>query len=199
MSNVGYGSTLSQPAIFAWRNTYFLAEGLREMAWAGVTNFESYLDYAPVARPRRRYRRPLRGYRGHRRSRRTTPEEGGRLVDGPAEQLKPRAAELGLEGQVPRHPFRRTPYEGERDSTDDEHLAPENLGRIHGDKGSGGYRTDLASPTYCSEGTGIAERKNQTACRAARDPFQSFSFEPALALIDPKQTYPGDSRSLSDI
>jgi hypothetical protein len=37
MSNVGYGSTLSQPAIFAWRNTYFSAEDLSEMAWASVT------------------------------------------------------------------------------------------------------------------------------------------------------------------
>ena len=48
MSNVGYGSTLSQPAIFAWRNTYFSLEDLSEMAWASVTNIESYLDYAPV-------------------------------------------------------------------------------------------------------------------------------------------------------
>src|SRR3981081_118929 len=37
MSNVGYGSTLSQPAIFAWRNIYFSAEDLSEMAWANVT------------------------------------------------------------------------------------------------------------------------------------------------------------------
>src|ERR1700738_3210653 len=51
ISNVGYGSTLSQPAIFAWRNTYFSAEDLSEMAWASVTNIESYLDYAPVGLP----------------------------------------------------------------------------------------------------------------------------------------------------
>jgi len=47
----GYGSTLSQPAIFARRNTYFSAEDLSEMAWASVTNIESYLDYAPVGLP----------------------------------------------------------------------------------------------------------------------------------------------------
>jgi len=51
MINVGYTSTLSQPAIFAWRNTYFSAEDLSEMAWASVTNIESYLDYAPVGLP----------------------------------------------------------------------------------------------------------------------------------------------------
>jgi hypothetical protein len=49
--SLGYGSTLSQPAISAWRNTYFSAEDLSEMAWASVTNIESYLDYAPVGLP----------------------------------------------------------------------------------------------------------------------------------------------------
>src|SRR4030088_3672640 len=48
MSNVGYGSRLNQPAIFVWRNTNFSAEDLSEMAWASVTNIESYLDCAPV-------------------------------------------------------------------------------------------------------------------------------------------------------
>src|ERR1700676_5233307 len=51
MSNVGDRKTLSQPAVFAWRNTYFSAEDLSEMAWASVTNIESYLDYAPVGLP----------------------------------------------------------------------------------------------------------------------------------------------------
>src|ERR1700693_5153311 len=47
MSNVGNRKTLSQPAVFAWRNADFSAEDLSEMAWASVTNIESYLDYAP--------------------------------------------------------------------------------------------------------------------------------------------------------
>ena len=51
MGNVGYGSTLTQPTIFAWRNTYFSAEDLSEMAWASVTNIEPYLDYTPVGLP----------------------------------------------------------------------------------------------------------------------------------------------------
>jgi len=50
MSNLGYG-TLSQPAVFAWRNTYFSAEDLSEMAWASVTNVECYLDYASLGLP----------------------------------------------------------------------------------------------------------------------------------------------------
>ena len=44
-------STLSQPAIFAWRNTYFSTEDLSEMAWASVTDIESYLDDAPLGLP----------------------------------------------------------------------------------------------------------------------------------------------------
>jgi hypothetical protein len=51
MSNVGNRKTLSQPAVFAWRNADFSAEDLSEMAWASVTNIESYLDYAPVGLP----------------------------------------------------------------------------------------------------------------------------------------------------
>jgi hypothetical protein len=41
----------TQPAIFARRNTYFSAEDSSEMAWASVTNIESYLDYASVGLP----------------------------------------------------------------------------------------------------------------------------------------------------
>jgi hypothetical protein len=38
------GSTLSQPPIFAWSNTYFAAEDSSEMAWASVTNIESLIN-----------------------------------------------------------------------------------------------------------------------------------------------------------
>jgi hypothetical protein len=42
---------LRQPPIFARRNTDLSAEDSSEMARAGVTNIESYLDYAPVGLP----------------------------------------------------------------------------------------------------------------------------------------------------
>ena len=42
---------LSQSPIFARRNTDLSAEDSSEMAWASVTNIESYLDYAPVGLP----------------------------------------------------------------------------------------------------------------------------------------------------
>ena len=64
------------------------------------------------------------------------PEERRRLVDGPAEDFKPGVAELGLEGEPPCGPFRRRPDEGEDDGADEEHLAPEDLGRVHDDGGS---------------------------------------------------------------
>ena len=64
------------------------------------------------------------------------PEEGRRLVDGPAEDIKPGVAELRLEAELPCGPFRRRPDEGEHDGADEEHLAPEDLGRVHGDEGS---------------------------------------------------------------
>ncbi len=37
------------------------------------------------------------------------PEEGGRLIDRPAEQSEPGMAELRLEGELPGCPFRRAP------------------------------------------------------------------------------------------
>ena len=61
------------------------------------------------------------------------PEEGRRLIERPAEDLEPRAAELGLERKAPGNPLRRSPDEGEHDEADEEHLAPEDLGRVHGD------------------------------------------------------------------
>ena len=73
------------------------------------------------------------------------PEEGRRLIDGPAEQLEPGMAELRLEAELPSRPFRRRPDEGEHDGADEEHLAPEDLGRVHGDEGSGGLRRRAAS------------------------------------------------------
>src|SRR5579863_4222810 len=64
------------------------------------------------------------------------PEEGRRLVDGPAEDVKPGVAELRLEVELPCGPFRRRPDEGKHDGADAEHLSPEDLGRVHGDEGS---------------------------------------------------------------
>ena len=61
------------------------------------------------------------------------PKERRRLIERPAKNLEPRAAELGLESQAPRNPFRRSPEEREHDEADEEHLAPEDLGRVHGD------------------------------------------------------------------
>ena len=61
------------------------------------------------------------------------PEEGRRLIDWPTEYLEPRKAELGLERQTPSDPLRCSPDEGEHDGADEEHLAPEDLGRVHGD------------------------------------------------------------------
>ena len=40
------------------------------------------------------------------------PEEGRRLIDWPAEEFEPWKAELGLEGQTPSDPLRRSPDEG---------------------------------------------------------------------------------------
>ena len=60
------------------------------------------------------------------------------MVEGPTEQLEPRAPELRLEAEPPSRPLRRRPHEGEHDGADEENLAPEDLGRIHGDGRSGG-------------------------------------------------------------
>ena len=62
------------------------------------------------------------------------PKEGRRLIDWPAEEFEPWKAELGLEGQTPSDPLRCSPDEGERHGADEEHLAPEDLGRVHGDQ-----------------------------------------------------------------
>ena len=76
------------------------------------------------------------------------PEEGRRLVDRPAEQLEPGPAELRLEGEPPSRPFRRRPHEGEHDGADEEDLAPEDLGRVHGDEDQaaceGGRKSEVA-------------------------------------------------------
>ena len=45
------------------------------------------------------------------------PKEGGRLIERPAKNLEPRAAELGLERQAPRNPLRRPPEEREHDDS----------------------------------------------------------------------------------
>ena len=57
------------------------------------------------------------------------PEEGRRLIEGPAEEFEPGPAELRLKAELPCGPFRRRPEKGEHDGADEEHLAPEDLGR----------------------------------------------------------------------
>ncbi len=59
------------------------------------------------------------------------PEEGWRMVNRPAEQLEPRVAKPRLKPELPRGPFRRRPDEREHGRADEEHLAPEDLGRVH--------------------------------------------------------------------
>jgi hypothetical protein len=90
------------------------------------------------------------------------PEEGGRLVDRPTKKNKPRLSELRLEGELPCRPFRRAPNEAEDDSTDEKDLAPENLGRVHGDTSSAALRKADASPNCEGSGTGTRWRSNRT-------------------------------------
>src|SRR5579862_2762789 len=73
------------------------------------------------------------------------PEEGGRLVDRPAEQHEPGMAELRLKGELRSGPLRRSPHEAEDDCTDEKDLAPENFGRAHGDTKSAASREEHAS------------------------------------------------------
>src|SRR3974377_2308838 len=61
------------------------------------------------------------------------PEEGRRLIDRPTQNFEPGMAELGLVGKAPGDPFRRAPHEGEHDGADEEHLPPEDFGRVHSD------------------------------------------------------------------
>jgi hypothetical protein len=67
-------------------------------------------------------------------------EEGWWLINRLTEKFEPRAAGLGLEGETPSTPLGCSPDEGEGSGADEEHLAPEDLGRIHGDDGSGDRR-----------------------------------------------------------
>src|SRR5215472_6064620 len=61
------------------------------------------------------------------------PEKGGWLVDRPSEEGEPGLTEAWLKVELPGGPFRRCPEEEDDDTTDEENLAPENLGRIHGE------------------------------------------------------------------
>ena len=74
------------------------------------------------------------------------PKEGWRVVDRPAEDVEPGVSQLGLECQAPGDPLRRRPEEGEHNGANGEDLAPEDLGRIHGDGGSGGVAAAISSP-----------------------------------------------------
>jgi hypothetical protein len=68
------------------------------------------------------------------------PEEGRRPVERPAEELEPRRTELRLEAELPRVPLHRHPEEDEHNGADDQHLAPEDLRRGHGDQKSRRFR-----------------------------------------------------------
>src|SRR6185437_15443418 len=89
------------------------------------------------------------------------PEEGGRLVDRPAEQHEPGTAELRLKGELPGGPLRRSPHEAEDDTTDEKHLAPENLGRVHSDTRSAASRAAAAIADREASGTRTRWRSNR--------------------------------------
>ncbi len=74
------------------------------------------------------------------------PEEGGRLIDRPAEKSKPGLAELRLEGEPPGGPFRRSPDEAEDGSADDKNLDPEDLRGVHCDPRSAGSLSGRPNP-----------------------------------------------------
>ena len=88
------------------------------------------------------------------------PKEGWRVVDWPAEDVEPGVSQLGLECQTPGDPLCRPPEEGEHNGADGEDLAPEDLGRVHDDGGSGDHRAHLASSNQCQEGARILKRRN---------------------------------------
>ena len=125
------------------------------------------------------------------------PEEGGRLVDRPAEQHEPGMAELRLEGELPSGPLRRRPHEAEDDSTDEKDLAPENLGRVHGDTRSAASREADASADCEASGTRTRWRSNRTDQRC--DPHSpSPRFRPRLhSTFPPGAMTPRTSRPSS--
>jgi hypothetical protein len=83
------------------------------------------------------------------------------LIERPAKNLEPRAAELGLERQAPRNPLRRSPEEREHDEAYEEHLAPEDLGRVHGDRRPTFWSGPNARSGVRSDGRRIAKRANR--------------------------------------
>ena len=113
------------------------------------------------------------------------PEEGRRMIDGPTEEFEPWKAELGLEGQTPSDPFRCPPDEGEHDGADQEYLAPEDLGRVHGDLRSG----SLPMPTAIAEKSRLAsgmlrraERTHSLSCSRRFAVIQGSDGDGRLAL-----------------
>ena len=96
------------------------------------------------------------------------PEEGWWLVDRPAEEFEPRVPELRLEAEPPGDPFRRRPDEGEHDGADEEHLAPEDLGRVHGGGRSAGIGRRSSSPYLRQENSrplSAANRRSRLTTR----------------------------------
>src|SRR5690606_5066584 len=61
------------------------------------------------------------------------PEEGGRMVERPAEQDEPGRPELRLKPELPGDIFGGAPGGGEDDEEDDQDLSPEDFGRGHRD------------------------------------------------------------------
>ena len=90
------------------------------------------------------------------------PEEGRRQIDRPAERARTRVAELRLEAEPPCRPLRRAPDGGEHDGEDDEDLAPEDLGRVHGDRRSGRRLAPTASAEQSRLASGMQWRANRT-------------------------------------
>jgi hypothetical protein len=81
-------------------------------------------------------------------------------------EFEPGVAELRLEAEPPRSPFRRCPDEGEHDSADEEHLAPEDLDRRHGDEGSGLSPVQTASSNALGARSGKRWRANRRDAKA---------------------------------
>ena len=59
------------------------------------------------------------------------PEEGTRLIDRPAEQFEPRASELRLKSKPPCGQLGRCPDESQHNESDENDLAPQDLGCVH--------------------------------------------------------------------
>ena len=117
------------------------------------------------------------------------PEEGRRLVDGPAEDIKPGVAELRLEAELPCGPFRRSPDEGKNDGADEEHLSPEDLGRVHGDEGSAKVWGRTASAELGRASYRMLWRTNRTVVKVGSRPHNCRSLQSQRGRVMPRRRH----------